>query len=113
MTKKINISRVSLVVAAALFAVVVVASATTSKAHAQVTLDPTTTSMLVTTISATGNLMSTIQGDINAGDFNSTQSAALSGTLGSISSVLASINSTISGIGFPNTGFAPYSASTN
>lgn len=108
-----NISRASAIVAATLFALIVVVSATTSQAHAQVVLNPTTTSMLVTTISATGNLIGTIQNDINAGDFSTAQSTALSGTLGGISSVLASINSIIGGVAFPNTGFAPYTGTAN
>ncbi len=112
MTKKSNMFRVGALSAAALFTLVIAVSVTTSKAHAQVVLNPTTTSMLVSTISATGNLMSTVQTDINQGAFTTGQSVALSATLGGIGSVLANISSII-GVGFPNTGFAPYSGSTN
>ncbi len=107
MTKKISVSGVGLVSIGILLGLIFVVSATPSKAHAQLVLDPSTTSLLTSTISATGNLVSTVQSDINAGAFNQSQSLALSGTLGGIAGVLSNISSIISGVGFPNTGFPP------
>jgi len=106
-------SRVGVISAIALLTLVVAVSVTTSKAHAQVVLDSTTTTMLVSVISATGNLVTTVQADINANAFTPSQSVALSGTLGGISTVLANISTIIGGATFPSTGFAPYPGSTN
>jgi len=62
-------SRVGMISAIALLTLVVAVSVTTSKAHAQVVLDSTTTTLLVSVISATGNLVTTVQTDINANAF--------------------------------------------
>ena len=105
--------RVGVISATALFTLVVAVSVTTNKAHAQVVLDPTTTSMLASTLSATGNLMSAIQTDINQGAFTTNQSVALSATLGGISNTLGYINSIVGVTVFPNTGFAPYPGAGN
>ena len=112
MTKIINIQRVGLISVGVLLSLVFVVSATANTAHAALVLDPTTTSMLANTLSATGNLLNTVQADINAGVFTPTQSTAISAVLGGISNTLANISSMIGGVGFPNTGYPP-SSSTN
>ncbi len=108
MTKN-NISRIGLTSVGVLMAVVFLFSTTVNKAHAAIVLDPTTSSMLSQTLSATGNLTGTVQADINAGAFTPFQSTIISATLGGIGNVLANISSMIGGIGLPNTGELPLS----
>ncbi len=109
MTTHNNISRIGLTSVGILMAVVFVFSATANKAHAAIVLDPTTSSMLSHTLSATGNLTNTVQANINAGAFTPFQSTVISTTLGGIGNILATISSMIGGIGLPNTGELPVS----
>lgn len=105
MTKTLHVSRIGFLSVGVFIALLLVSSATPFKAHAALVLDPTTTSMLTTTLSATQNVMNTVQTDINLGMFTPNQSVALSATLGGIGNILANISSMIGGIGFPNTGY--------
>ena len=107
MTKKINALRVCLVSAGVLFAFVFALSVNTNTAHAALVLDPTTTSMLTNTLSATRNLMNTVQADINAGAFSPAQSTAISSILGGIGTILGNISSMISGVTLPSAGYPP------
>lgn len=106
MTKKMTLSRITFISVGMFLALILIVPATTQKAHAA-ELDATTTSMLVNVISATQNLMNTIQVKINADAFTPAQSVALSATLGAIGNILVNISSMIGGIVLPNTGELP------
>lgn len=107
MKKIFGISRNNLMFAGVFLALMLVTSATAPKAHAALVLDPPTASLLSSTLSATGNLMSAVQNKINAGDFSASQSIIMSEILGGIGNTMANISAMIGGIGLPNTGEAP------
>lgn len=107
MTKSTNVLRFGLASAGVVLALLFVVSATTHEAHAALVLDATSVSLLSQTLSATNNLVGTVQAKINAGAFTPTQSVAISATLGGIGQILANISAMIGSIGLPNTGEPP------
>ena len=107
MNNTIHASRIGYLSVGVFLAFLLIVSVAPHNAHAAIVLDSTTNTMLSTTLSATQNLMTTVQADINANMFSSGQSVALSATLGGIGNVLANISAMIGGIGFPNTGYSP------